>query len=123
MAPETKILIVDDYASVRADLRTILELLNDVIVVGEAATGEEALRQAKSLEPDIVLMDLEMPGMNGWSAIRSIKASPQAPKIYVLTVHGDPAAEQAAFRAGADAFFVKGQDSDHLLKKLLSFRK
>ena len=105
-----RILIVDDRAVVRTELHHVLELLADVTVVGEAVDGWDALRQAEALKPDIVLMDLEMPGLDGFEATRQIKALHLAQRVIVLTVYGDAFSRQKAMEAGADAFIVKGTD-------------
>jgi CheY-like chemotaxis protein len=72
--------------------------------------GWDAVRQAKALRPDIVVMDLEMPGLDGFEATRQIKAQQLAGKVIVLTVYGDETNQQKAKEAGADAFIVKGTD-------------
>lgn len=123
MKHKLTILIVDDSNSVRADLCTLLNLLDGVEVVGEAADVQGALRRAHALKPDLVIMDLELGApsqveMDGCSVIRQLKASQSAPVIYVLTVHGYAAARQAALRSGADAFFIKGQDVDGFLNAI-----
>ena len=105
-----RVLIVDDRAVVRDELHHVLELLADVTVVGEAVDGWDALHQAEALKPDIVLMDLEMPGMDGFEATRRIKAMHLARTVIVLTVYGDDLSRQKAKEAGADAFIVKGTD-------------
>lgn len=105
-----RILIVDDRAVVRKELRNILELSGTVKVVGEAGNGWEAIRQAEMLKPDIVLMDLEMPGMDGFEATQHIKALHLARSVVVLTVYGDEINQKKAMDAGADAFIVKGTD-------------
>lgn len=110
-----QILIVDDRAVVRKELRHLLELTGRVAVIGEAADGWEAVRQAKALAPDVVLMDLEMPGLDGFEAARQIKARRLARAVIVFTVYGDPASREKALAAGADAFVVKGADLKELL--------
>jgi DNA-binding NarL/FixJ family response regulator len=103
-----KILIVDDSEQVRQDLGTALGLMEGLEVVGEAADGLEAIRQAKKLCPDVVLMDLRMPRMGGLEATRHIKGRHLAQGVIILTVYGDEAARERATRAGADAFVEKG---------------
>lgn len=110
-----QILIVDDRAVVRKELRHLLELTGRVAVIGEAADGWEAVRQAKALAPDVVLMDLEMPGLDGFEAARQIKARRLARAVIIFTVYGDPASREKALAAGADAFVVKGADLKELL--------
>jgi DNA-binding NarL/FixJ family response regulator len=105
-----QILIVDDRAVVRKELRHLLELTGRVAVAGEAADGWEAVRKAAQLNPDIVLMDLEMPGLDGFEATRQIKARRLARAVIVFTVYGDDASREKALTAGADAFVVKGTD-------------
>lgn len=105
-----RILIVDDREVVRAELHRALELLESVTVVGEGVDGWDALRQAKALSPDIVLMDLEMPGLNGFEATRQIKALNLARRVIALSVYSDAFNQQKAKEAGADAFIVKGTD-------------
>jgi len=111
-----RILIVDDRAVVREELQRVLEMLGGVTVVGKAVDGWDALRQAKVLKPDIVLMDLEMPGLDGFEATRQIKALQLARKVIVLTVYGDIFHQQKAMEAGADAFIVKGSDLRTMLE-------
>jgi DNA-binding NarL/FixJ family response regulator len=118
MTNPIRILIVDDNAAVRSDLQLVLELEGGIEVVGIATNGREAILKAKDLRPEIVLMDLEMPDLDGYQATKVIKSEAQAPAVLVLTVHGYAAAMQAANRAGADAFFVKGQDLKAMLEKI-----
>jgi DNA-binding NarL/FixJ family response regulator len=105
-----QILIVDDRAVVRTELSNVLQLLDDVNVVGQAVDGWDALRQARALKPDIVLMDLEMPGLDGFEATRQIKALNLARIVIIVSVYGDGVSQQRAMDAGADAFIVKGTD-------------
>jgi len=117
MSLKIRILIADDHAHVRDDLRMVLQLTDGIEVVGEAADGQAAIDQTRTLRPDIVLMDLEMPGMNGLEAIREIKRQ-KLTKIIVLSVHGYPAAQEAARLAGCDAFLVKGIDFSTILRTI-----
>jgi DNA-binding NarL/FixJ family response regulator len=103
-----RILIVDDKRRVRQDLRTALGLMEGLEVIGEAADGLEALFQAEKLSPDVVLMDLEMPRMDGFEAARQIKDRCLARGVVALTVYGDHTARERADRAGVDAFVEKG---------------
>ena len=110
------VLIVDDRAVVRKELRNLLELTGAVMIAGEAVDGWDAIRQAKALNPDIVLMDLEMPGLDGFEATRQIKALHLARVVIIITVYADANSQQKALEAGADAFFVKGTDLHTLLE-------
>src|SRR4030042_5602403 len=113
VSEEIRLLIVDDLPQVRYGLAIALELASKaartrINIIGEAQNGKEAVEQAKALEPDVVLMDLEMPVLDGYTATQCIKA--QDPSIYVvaLTIHGDSASRQKAAQAGADTFIEKG---------------
>ncbi len=110
-----QILIVDDRAVVRKELRHLLELIGTVAVIGEAEDGWDAIRKAKILNPDTVLMDLEMPGMDGFEAIRQIKALRLAKIVIAFTVYTDVSYRQKAMEAGADAFIEKGTDLQTLI--------
>ncbi len=113
-----RVLIVDDAPQVRQDLRLLLELSGEVEVVGEAADGREAIRQAGALRPDAVLLDLAMPEMDGYAAAREIKTRWPACRVIAFSVHGYPEARQQAGRAGADDFVEKGAPLCQLLRSL-----
>ena len=120
---KAKVLIVDDRAAVRESLRTILSLEDDFVVVGEAASGREAVNAAQSLHPDLVLMDLEMPDAygelyDGVVACEKLKHDHICQKVAILTVHADHASRQRASQAGCDLFLEKGGNSFELLEKL-----
>lgn len=116
----TRILLVDDAEPVRWDLRTVLTLSGNLEIVGEAANGLEAMRLTESLRPDVVLMDLEMPVMNGYEATRLIKALCPSCRIIALTVHGYSEARQKATQAGVDAFIEKGAPVESIVRSILS---
>jgi DNA-binding NarL/FixJ family response regulator len=108
-----RVLIVDDMAQVRRDLCTVLPLAGqaaglEIEIVGEAGNGQEAIRQAAALQPDVVLMDLGMPVMDGYEATRQIKAGSPDCRVIALTIHGDETVRQKAIQAGVDDFVVKG---------------
>jgi DNA-binding NarL/FixJ family response regulator len=104
----TRVLIVDDIPQVREDLRTLLTLSGDIEIVGEAVDGREAILQADASRPEVILMDLEMPVLDGYEATRQIKAHDPACRVIALTVHGYEEARQKASQAGVDDFIVKG---------------
>jgi DNA-binding NarL/FixJ family response regulator len=115
-----KLLIVDDVPQVRKELRALLSLVGEVEVVGEAGNGLEAIRLAETLKPDVILMDLEMPVLDGYEATQQIKASQPHCKVIALTVHDYEVARENATQAGVDAFVVKGAPVEtiiHLLDK------
>ena len=84
--------------------------------MGQASDGQEAVELAARLRPDVVLMDLEMPVMNGYEAARQVKARCPACRVVALTGHGDEGARQKAFRAGVDDFIVKGVALESLVR-------
>jgi DNA-binding NarL/FixJ family response regulator len=118
-----RVLIVDDSAQVRQELRTLLPLAGDIEIVGEAADGLEAIRLAQALQPDVVLMDLEMPVLDGYWAARQIKACCPACRVVALTVHGYEAARQKASQSGVDLFLVKGVSVETLVQAISERRK
>ena len=108
-------LLVDDHMVVRAGLRALLEASGRAEVVGEASSGEEAVAQARSLEPDIVVMDLAMPGMGGVEATRRIAALGIETRVLVLTVHDEDEFMVPALDAGADGFLNKSAADTDLM--------
>jgi DNA-binding NarL/FixJ family response regulator len=116
------ILIVDDNAQLRALLRGLATQEPDCQVVGEAANGAEAMRLAQALQPDIVLLDLAMPRVNGLEALRRIKAERPATTVIIVTVHAEDAYRQAAADGGADAFLLKKTLGTVLLPTLQRLR-
>jgi NarL family two-component system response regulator LiaR len=102
-----RVLIVDDHAIVRQGLRTYLELLEGIEIVGEATNGVEAVAQARALGPDVVLMDLVMPEMDGIEATRQITALDPAHKVIVLTSFSEDEMVFPAIRAGATGYLLK----------------
>jgi len=118
-----RILIVDDSPQVRQELRTLLPLAGDIEIVGEAADGQEAIRLAQALQPDVVLMDLEMPVLDGYEATRQIKALSPSCRVVALTVHGAEAAREKASQSGVDVFLVKGVSVETLVGAVSERRK
>ncbi|MBN1659349.1 MAG: response regulator transcription factor [Anaerolineae bacterium] len=113
-----RVLIVDDSPQVRQELRTLLPLAGDIEIVGVAADGQEAVHMAKALHPEVILMDLEMPVLDGYEATRQIKAGVASCRVVALTVHGYEAARQQAMEAGADLFLVKGARLESLVQAI-----
>ena len=118
-----RILLVDDSAQVRQELRTLLPLAGNIEIVGEAADGREAIRLAQALQPDVVLMDLEMPVLDGYEATRQIKAICPAFRVVALTAYGDPVSRNQAAEAGVDVFLVKGVSVKTLVQAISERRE
>jgi DNA-binding NarL/FixJ family response regulator len=110
-----RVLLVDDQRSVRNGLTMRLELEPDLTVVGEAEDGASALLAAESLRPDVVVMDYEMPGMNGLEATRALTAAGIDCAVVMLSLHDDAAVKAAAARVGAQAFVAKHEPDASLL--------
>ncbi|MGZ4147575.1 MAG: response regulator, partial [Actinomycetota bacterium] len=103
-----RVLVVDDHPAFRRALTSALRLVKDVEVAGEAGGGVAAAEQVEVLEPDLVLMDLSMPDLNGIEAMRRIhQKQPQIP-VVILTAHADAGVEREARAAGASGFLAKG---------------
>ncbi|MEX0992275.1 MAG: response regulator transcription factor [Actinomycetota bacterium] len=114
-----RILVVDDHAGFRRALVTTLGLVSGLEVVGEAGDGEAGYSRALDVEPDVVLMDLSMPGMSGVDAMRMIhRRKPETP-VVILTAHADPALEADARSAGASGFIAKGGGLQELVDRLM----
>ena len=115
---DIRVLIVDDVVRVRQDLCTFLTLTGDIEIVGEASNGWEAIRLVEALCPQVVLMDIEMPILDGYEAAREIKAIQPSCRVIMLTIHGGEAEQQRAFQSGADDFIVKGAPLETLIEAI-----
>ena len=116
-SPIIKVLIVDDHNVVREGLRRILELDNEIEVVGEARNGEEAVTRALSLSPDVITMDLKMPGIDGIAATRQIKQRLPAVNILVLTLYAEEFVRQA-IEAGASGYLLKDCECQQIIEAI-----
>jgi DNA-binding NarL/FixJ family response regulator len=112
----TKILIVDDHEVVRDGLKNILTSLDNISIAGEAGNGEDAVKMYTSLKPDIVIMDISMPGMNGIEATRVIKEKDPDARILILTMHDNQEYLNQIIRSGAKGFILKNTDKEELLE-------
>jgi DNA-binding NarL/FixJ family response regulator len=117
--PRMRTLIVDDTPQVLHDLRQLLELTGLVEIVAQGGNGLEAVHLAQELQPDAVIMDLEMPGLDGYEATRRIKTQHPTTRVIILSVHADPDERQRAREAGADSFVVKGARYETLMNAIL----
>ena len=110
-----RVLLVDDRSAVRTGLRIWLSLEPDLEVVGEASDGAEAISLARALHPDVVLMDVEMPGVSGIAAIATLRRVAPHSTVVIFTLYDDAAMRARAREAGATAFVAKHQTEETLL--------
>jgi DNA-binding NarL/FixJ family response regulator len=115
MSEKIRVLVADDQTLVRTGFRVILEAEGDIEVVAEADTGTEAIRQAQLVEPDVILMDIRMPGLDGLAATEEILRHPDPPTIVVLTTFDQNEYIYRALRAGAAGFLLKDAPSTRLI--------
>ncbi len=114
-AERIRVLVADDHPFFRDGLRVLLEATPDTELVGEAGEGDEAIRMAATLRPDVVLMDLRMPGTGGIAAARTILEEDPDTAVVILTMVEDDDSVFAAMRAGARGYLLKGADKDEVL--------
>jgi DNA-binding NarL/FixJ family response regulator len=120
MADQVRVLIVDDHPVVRQGLRTFLDLQEDITVVGEAADGRSGVAAAEELRPDVVLLDLRMPGSDGLEALRGLRERANPARVLVITSFTEPAAVLPAVRAGASGYVYKDIDPPALAAAIRS---
>jgi len=113
-----RILLADDHVTVRQGLKMLIDSQEDMTVVSEASDGTAALEQARTLRPDVIVMDISMPGMNGLVATRTLKQIQPDSVIVILTRHGDDAYLQELLRAGADGYVLKQSAASELLQAI-----
>jgi len=121
--PATRVLLVDDQALFRGALAGLLDAQPDFTVVGQAASGREGVAAASALRPDLVLLDVEMPGMDGVTAARLLLERSPGIKVVMLTVSDDDAALLAAVRLGVHGYLLKDLEPAELLRLLRSTRR
>ena len=113
-----RVLIADDHRFYREGVRALLADSRDVEVLGEAASGDEAIARAEALQPDVVLMDLKMPGINGIEATRRVVGASPHVGVLVVTMYDDDDSVFAAMRAGARGYLHKDADQEDLLRAI-----
>lgn len=113
-----KLVLADDHAVVRSGLRMLLQAQPDMEIVGEAESGKEALAQVRSLQPDVILMDIQMPGMNGIEATRQIKEVGGNTAVLALTMHEDDQYFFEMLQAGASGYLPKRAAPDELVRAI-----
>ena len=118
MSKKIKIILVDDHAVVRAGVRRLLEQESLFDVIGEAESGEKAYQLFGELNPDVMVMDLSMPGMGGLEAIRRILMRDEKAKILVLSMHEDLSFANQALKLGAKGYLIKNTLGDDLVKAI-----
>lgn len=118
-----KVLIADDHLFYREGVRALLNNVPEIEVIGEASNGEEAITQAKSLQPDVILMDLKMPGMNGIDATRKINETHPSIGVLVMTMFDDDDSVFAAMRAGARGYLLKDADKDEVVRAIVAVER
>jgi NarL family two-component system response regulator LiaR len=118
MSDRIRILVTDDHAIIRKGIRAMLEIVPDMEVVGEAADGQTGVAQAAALRPDVILMDLVMPEMDGIEAIRQIKAHQPEARILVLTSFAGDDKVFPAIKAGALGYHLKDSDPEELVQAI-----
>jgi DNA-binding NarL/FixJ family response regulator len=117
-ARNLRILLADDHVTVRQGLKMLIESQKDMTVVSEASDGSAAVEQTRTLRPDVVVMDISMPGMNGLVATRTLKEIQPDTVIVILTRHGDDAYLQELLQAGADGYVLKQSAASELLQAI-----
>jgi DNA-binding NarL/FixJ family response regulator len=110
-----RVVLVDDQPLIRSALRVLIADAEDLAVVGEAGNGDEAVEVVRAARPDVVVMDIRMPGMDGIAATRRIVQAPEPPRVLVLTTFDDDEYVYGALRAGASGFVVKDMALDDIL--------
>ena len=118
-----KVLLVDDHQLIRVGMRKIIEAEAGIVIAGEANSGEEALDLAKTERPDIVLLDINMPGMNGVEATRRLARLPNAPKIIIVSVHTQDPIPTRLLEAGAAGYLSKEAAAEEIIAALKTVAK
>jgi len=119
---KTSVLLVDDHPFVREGIRSFLSDLPDFEVVGEATSGTEALKLAEQYEPDFILLDINMPGMNGLEAVGQLRKSTPEAKILILTVHNSREYVLHVAKSGAHGYILKEAPPEELLQAMQAIR-
>ena len=119
--PTIRVLLIDDHDLVRHGLRRMLELEEDLMVVGEASNVEDGIRQVESLSPDIILMDIQMPAVNGLQATQWLRKKGLSRKVIILSLYEEYLPE--AIEAGAGGYLVKGVKREELVSAIRRVNK
>ncbi len=119
MAP-ISVLIADDHPVIREGIRASLSRRRNLLIVGEAGDGLEAVEKAAALKPDVVIMDVSMPGINGFEAARRLAKRAPASRVLFLTMHEDPGTLREAVRSGARGYLLKNSAPEELVRAIAS---
>lgn len=120
VSQQIKVLVCDDHALFREGVKTILDRASDIEVIGEAADGIQAVELARKLRPDVVLMDISMPGLRGFDAVRRIRKRRPEVKILMLTIYDDEDVVARCMEAGASGYLVKDSPPSQLIYAIQS---
>ena len=115
-----RVLLVDDNVSFLETLIRYVKTFPSVQIVGKAVSGEEALKQCSRLRPDLILMDIKMPGINGFETTRLIKSGENPPKVVLLSFNDNPEYKIESLKSGADGYLAKSEISSGLLRQITS---
>jgi DNA-binding NarL/FixJ family response regulator len=115
---DIRVVIVDDHPIVREGLTALLSSVPGFAVVGVASTGRDAIREITLTRPDVAILDLQMPDLDGFAATRHITRATPEVKVLVLSMHEDDDSVFAAMRAGANGYLVKGAEQDHIIRAI-----
>ena len=118
MTEPYKILLIDDHPLMRKGMRQILELETDFVVVGEASNGSEGIAKALDLQPDLIILDLNMKGISGLDTLRSLRAHDVDARVVVLTVSDEQSDILALMDAGVDGYLLKDSDTAELIENI-----
>ncbi len=117
-----RVLVVDDHELVRSGISRLLDDTGMIDVVGQAGSGEEAVRMAKEIEPDIILMDIHMPGIGGMAATRKILHNQPDAQVIAVTVSDDNPYASRLLKMGASGYITKGADADEMLRAIIKVK-
>lgn len=120
MTPPIRVVVVDDHPMVRTGLKAVFSTTPGIDQVGEGASGSEAVELAEQLLPDVIVMDVNMPGMDGIEATRRVMAQSPSVAVLVLTMHDDDDTVFAAMRAGARGYLLKGSEQEEVTRAIVA---
>lgn len=115
---QIKVLIADDHALMRQGLKQILELEDNIEIIAQASNGEEAIHETQTHKPDVILLDINMPKLNGIEALRRLRSMGVESKVIILTIHDDKEYLYETLNIGANGYVLKDADSDSLVKAI-----